>query len=358
MRIYMFKKFINFIFLITINTFLIYHSYAIHFNELSESQIENIVKRSYQYVALYNVINKVAMATDSPISTKGWNKLFLGTKLANDSLQTIARANSDTLYSVATLDLRNDPMILEIPFINSKYVSLQTSSYDNYMNIIFSKRDDNYKKSQKILFYSARTKNFNPMKKIKNIDQYVELSGDFGIALLRVLPHFKNQEKYHNIVQSINQINLISLSNYLNKGFLTAKIVEFPHFSNTDIETFGNNFLEVMQFILNHTTFQPEKYQLDKELLESYQAIGIEPKKIWNPKNFRDVDLQKVSLIAQEIKNNQFEIIRTPEQIKLFVPYLFLPKGFANLDTMLLQSVMEPLGLPQLEQKDLYSIRM
>jgi len=40
---------------------------------LTDAQVENIVKRSYQYVAMYNVNNKFALA-EAGMSTKGYNK--------------------------------------------------------------------------------------------------------------------------------------------------------------------------------------------------------------------------------------------------------------------------------------------
>ena len=41
--------------------------------KLSDEQIENIVKRSYQYVAMYNTNQKMALA-DLGVTTKGYNK--------------------------------------------------------------------------------------------------------------------------------------------------------------------------------------------------------------------------------------------------------------------------------------------
>ena len=40
--------------------------------ELSDEQVENIVRLSYPYVAMYNVNNKFAMDDSSPMSTGGW----------------------------------------------------------------------------------------------------------------------------------------------------------------------------------------------------------------------------------------------------------------------------------------------
>ena len=43
--------------------------------ELSDTQIDDLVRRSYQYVAMYNVNNKTAMDPGNPLSTGGWNRV-------------------------------------------------------------------------------------------------------------------------------------------------------------------------------------------------------------------------------------------------------------------------------------------
>ena len=118
---------------------------------LSDDQIENIVKRSYPYVAMYNVNNKFAMKQG------GWNTLEADTKLKDHTLREIARPNNDTLYESGMLDLRHDPAILEMPAFDSKYVSLMVTGYDHYVNIPMASRLGDFKKPERILIYSART---------------------------------------------------------------------------------------------------------------------------------------------------------------------------------------------------------
>ena len=60
--------------------------------ELSNEQVEDIVRRSYQYVTLYNVNNKFAHQAG------GWNKMMVDTKLKDHTLRDIARPNNDTLW--------------------------------------------------------------------------------------------------------------------------------------------------------------------------------------------------------------------------------------------------------------------
>ena len=51
--------------------------------ELSDAQVEDIVRSSYQYVAMYNVNNKFAMDPANPMSTGGWNHVKANTALAD-----------------------------------------------------------------------------------------------------------------------------------------------------------------------------------------------------------------------------------------------------------------------------------
>ncbi|RLU02483.1 MAG: hypothetical protein D9N11_08950, partial [Ketobacter sp.] len=46
--------------------------------DLSDQTIEEIVKRSYQYVAMYNVNQKMALAEEG-LTTRGYNKGFRNT---------------------------------------------------------------------------------------------------------------------------------------------------------------------------------------------------------------------------------------------------------------------------------------
>ena len=101
---------------------------------LSDAEIENIVGRSYPYVVMYNVNNKFALKQG------GWNTVGPDTELKDHTMREIARPNNDTLYIGCMLDLRKDPVILEMPAFDSKYVSLMVTGYDHYVNIPMATR--------------------------------------------------------------------------------------------------------------------------------------------------------------------------------------------------------------------------
>ncbi len=104
--------------------------------KLSDQEVENLVRRSYQYVAMFNVIQKFALDPASgAMFMDGFNRPKAATALADHTMKSIARPNNDTLYQGAVLDLRHDPVIVEFPVIDSKYVALQTSGYDHYTGV-------------------------------------------------------------------------------------------------------------------------------------------------------------------------------------------------------------------------------
>ena len=102
---------------------------------LSDAEVENIVRRTYQFVAMYNVNNKGAFDPNNPMNTGGLNIMKANTSLADHTMQAIARPNNDTLYTFGLLDLRNEPVIVDIPAFDSSYVSLMVTGYDHYVNI-------------------------------------------------------------------------------------------------------------------------------------------------------------------------------------------------------------------------------
>jgi hypothetical protein len=249
--------------------------------KLDHAQVENIVRRSYQYVAMYNVNNKGAMDAQNPLSTNGWNKIHKSTELADASMHAIARPNNDTLYQIAMLDLRDEPVILDVPAFDTQYASLETSGYDSYIDIPLATKSGDYKKPTKLLFYSARTQGFKPDTKIAGIDKSVEMTGDFVIAFTRVMPESSDPARHAHILEQIKELKVQTLSEFQGKSAKTTSKVQFPAYGATDQDTYGTNLLEVMQFVFNHTTFDSSN-ELDQALLAAYKPLGVEPGKTYD----------------------------------------------------------------------------
>ena len=220
------------------------------------------------------------------------NEVLANTTLADHTLQSIARPNNDTLYLGAMIDVRQEPMILELPSFDSTYVSLMVTAYDHYVNVPLSTIQGDFDKPSRILFYSQRTPGYrgNP---VRGVDNVMELTGDFVSAVIRVMPHANESARLERNLTAMREVRLLTLSDYLGQDAGEVEFVpwqtppgverdldvrrgeaEFPAFGRTDFDVFEDNLIEVMQFVFNHTTFDPKDAH-DQALLAAYEPLGI-----------------------------------------------------------------------------------
>ena len=150
---------------------------------LTDEAVENLVRRSYPYVAMYNVNNKGAMRYG------GWNIVDVDTELKDHTLKLIARPNNDSLYITCMLDLRKEPVILDMPAFASKYVSLMITGYDHYVNVPMSTRQGDFKQPEKMLIFSERTEGYEKGEQVEGVDRTFEATGDFLSAVFLSLIH-------------------------------------------------------------------------------------------------------------------------------------------------------------------------
>jgi len=309
--------------------------------ELSDQEIDNIVRRSFQYVAMYNVINKSAMMRESPMVT-GWNGTFAAQGLLDHTMKGIARPNNDTLYVSTTLDLRHEPVIVHYPAFDSKFVCLETSAYDHYCGVPLSTTKGDFAEPTNILYYSARTQGYSG-EPVEGVDTIIEMSGALAIAFLRVMPHAMEPERLKKNLAAMQAVKAQTLSEFLGKPAQAVDRGEFPPFS-TDPGIYENNFLEVMQFVVNHTTFDPDN-AIDNAFLAAMKPLGVEPGKAFDPGNVMTIDGAKLASRAREIIAESQVIWNDPKR-NIYLNELFKPKGQISLEAMVLQSAYGPIGLP------------
>ncbi len=314
-------------------------------SNLSRDEVESIVRRSYQYVALYNTLNNFAVNEKNPFAAGGWNKTHYPEGLMDASVRAIPRPNNDTLYVISTLDLRAEPVIIHYPAFHSKFVSLETSAFDHYVNMPLATSKGDFKQPKSILYYSAQTEGYSG-EPIEGVDEIMELSGDFAIAFLRVMPEADDPEKFKANMAAIKKVKLETFSEHEHrrKPAKSAEKVDFPAYG-ADSKVFASNFLEVMQFVFNHTAFDSDN-EMDQRALEELAKVGVEPGKRYDAAQAPEIDGGQLGKVAAEIAKQQLAIWSDPEKAKPYLTKLFQPKGHMDIDTMVLQSCVGPLGQP------------
>ena len=316
--------------------------------DLTDVQVEDIVRRSYQYLAMYNVNNKFAMDPDNPVNTGGWNRVRANTALADHTLKAIARPNNDTLYIGAMLDLHQEPVILQAPAFDSKYVSLMATGYDHYVNIPMSTRQGDFSAPSEILFYTERTPGYAG-EAVEGVEKIVEMTGDFVSAVYRIMPHANEPERLQRNLDAMRAVKVMTLSEYRSgTAAEAAPPPEFPPFGKSDFDIFENNLLEVMQFVFNHTTFDPND-ELDQKLLAVYEPLGVAPGRDYDPSRVAEIDGARFRAAAERIAPQELARATDPEFMEKNVTGLFQPKGQMNLQRLLFQSILGPIGQPASE---------
>ena len=325
--------------------------------ELTDQEIDNIVRRSYQYIAMYNVINNFALNENNPMSTGGWNKTYAVTALADHTVRAIARPNNDTLYVSTMLDLRAEPVVVHYPAFDSKFVSLETSAYDHYCDIPLSTTKGDFKKPVTMLYYTDRTQGYHG-EKVKGVDKYMKMSGDFAIAFLRIMPHAAEPERLKKNLATMKEVTAKTLSEYLGKPAKPVEKTRFPAFGS-DADVFEKNGRYVMQFVFNHTTFDP-KDKMDQAVLAALKPLGVAPGQYFNVGNqpamgsptiqwrseiqLDESDGKKFREVAEKIAQESLAIWNSPDNPYLFD--VFKPKGEMTLEPMVIQSAVGPIGNP------------
>jgi len=308
---------------------------------LTDEQVEDIVRKSYRFVGMYNVNNKFAIAQG------GWNTVVPDTKLKDHTMRDIARPNNDTLYIGCMLDIYNEPVIIDIPAFSSKYVSLMVTGYDHYVNVPMSVTLGDYKKPEKVMFYTERTKGYDESP-VKGVDRTFKMTGDFISAVLRVMPHANDKTLFKKIIGEMKAVQVIPLSKFLGKPVKPTDEIQFPNVGKTDIDVFANNFLEVMQFVMNHTSFDPND-KTDQAFLAALKPLGVEPGKTFDKNKVAKIDGKQFRAIAEKVQKSEFSRAMDPAVTAKHGLSLFQPKGTITDELLLLQTVMGPIGLPASE---------
>jgi hypothetical protein len=251
---------------------------------------------------------------------------------------------------------------IEEPAFDSTYVSLMVTAYDHYVNIPMSTTKGDFDKPATMLFYSQRTPNYDG-EPVKGIDRIMETTGDFVSAVFRVMPHAAEPERLKRNLAAMRSVDVEPLSEFLGQEDkephvrswgsprmvgrnldLREDTARFPPYGS-DFEVFEDRFIEVMQFVVNHTTFDP-KDELDAGLLAVLKPLGIAPGNSYDPDTAPETDGAALRAVAQRVAAEELAKFGDQDFLDRNLTGLFQPKGQISLELQTFQSVSGPIGQP------------
>jgi len=308
---------------------------------LTDAQLHTLVERSYPYVAMFNVNNKFA-------ARQGWNTVVADTQLKDHTMTDIARPNNDTFYISAMLDLRGDAVIIELPAFDTDYASLMVTGYDHYVNIPMATRLGDFRSPTRILLYTERTEGYDGAP-VHGVDRYFEATGDFVSAVIRLMPHRTEPERLARIREQASEVRVVTLSELEEGEKRAVSDPGAPPVGATDLDVFENDLAEVMQFVFNHTTFDPENVD-DQAVLAAWAPLGVAPGKDFEDERVAHLDGARVRAVAADVQDHYLSLLGTPDNpLHVQGPVMFYPKGKTTIEAVLATSIIGPIGLPQEE---------
>jgi len=146
----------------------------------------------------------------------------------------------------------------------------------------------------------------------------------------------------------MQSVKAVTLTEFTTGRAKPATPVDFPNVGKTDADIFGNNLLQVMQFVFNHTTFDPDN-ELDQAVLAAYRPFGIAPGQPWDPAKADLIDGKRIRAAVEKLTPQQLALAVDPEFASQIGSELFKRKGKTSLEALLFQSVIGPIGMPAKE---------
>jgi len=214
---------------------------------------------------------------------------------------------------------------------------------DHYVNMPLATSKGDFKKPTTFLYYSARTEGYKG-EPVQGVDRIMELSGDFAIAFLRVMPEATDPAKFKANMAAIQKVKLQTLSEFKGKPRKAADKIVFPPYGKAE-DTYAKQFLPVMQLVFNHTTFDPNN-EMDQKALAALKPLGVEPGKTYHASGHDEVDGQQLGNVFAAVNKKENAIWNDPKKSAPLLSKLFQPKGHMEIDELVLQSAVGPLGQP------------
>jgi len=163
-------------------------------------------------------------------------------------------------------------------------------------------------------------------EKNEGIDRYFEATGDFVSAVFRVVPHANEAERFDRTVGQMKQVAIVFLSEYQGGNPKPVVDIDFPDVGEEDADIFENNLLEVMQFVFNPMTFDPQD-ELDRELLAASEPLGVVPGRGCDPDAVAKIDGKAFREISEQVFKTEMARTTDDEFTEQNIQKMFQPKG-------------------------------
>lgn len=207
------------------------------------------------------------------------------------TFKTVVRPNNDTFYSIAFLDLANDPIILNIPDTKDRYAVIPLS--DGFTNVFasFGKRTTGTKAQQYVITGPKwKGKLPNDIQEVKSPTDLVWIIGRIQVNSPEDGKNFVNPLQDGLTVTPLSQFNGFSNKNIApSKTIYSVESTNAGKFllENKNVVTALKQFsIEEYFNYLNELLVKNPSTEADKSVIEKFAKIGIKAGQKFSIANF------------------------------------------------------------------------
>lgn len=269
--------------------------------DLTDDEIAAIAKKAYVYgypLVIMDLTRKVGTNVPSVIKNKSAapiNQLGHASEFPDDKFTDVVKPNVDTYYSIAWLDLKNQPLVLTIPATDRYYLFPMLDAYSN----VFASPGTRTTGTGAHTFFIAGP-HFNGetpdgMELIKAPTSIVWIIGRIQV---------NSPEDGATVVKNIqDQIKLIPVSEFGNNEYVApknevkeeySKIIPVKDAGEMSAEDFFNYMAELM--------IDNPPAEADAPILKEMAKIGIEPGKKFDTSGFSNDLIAELNAIPHNLR--------------------------------------------------------
>ena len=267
-------------------------------NKVTPEEVKQIAEEAYifAYPMLdnYKMMFAQAIYKQSPAYEAPFNQLKHKSILLGPEYTTIVRPNNDTFYSIVWMDLRAEPMILQVPAIQDKrYYSFQLIDLYTHNFDYIGTRATGFDAGT-FMIASANWQGEKP----ESVNQLMRTEGNFAVALGRTQVYGPDDVEAAIAVQK--GFKSMPLSQFMGTDApAPAESIDFPVWNPNLFKSAG--FIGYLNFLLGQLKLHPS----ESELFERFSKIGIEPDKAFDPEK---VDPETLTAIEAGVANALLKI--------------------------------------------------
>lgn len=227
---------------------------------------------AYPMLDNYKMMFAMAIYEQSPAYEAPFNQFVFKSHLHGPEYTAIVRPNTDTFYSAVWMDLRAEPIILQVPAIqDERYYAFQLIDLYTHNFDYIGTRATGFDAGT----YMIAAANWEG-EKPEEVSNIVRTEGNFAVALGRTQVY--GPDDVDNAIAVQKGFEFTSLSQFMGtEAPAPAAQPDFPVWNPKLFKSAG--FIGYLNFLLGQLTLHPS----ESELFERFSEIGIAPDKAFDP---------------------------------------------------------------------------